>query len=183
MKAHKAIQLLRQALMPYIAGELEAARVAAPVVGAQVAQASALSSTLLAMEIDGRIRLIQFDQQGAPEEATADLPFVCLGSGQLLADPFMTFLRGIFWDEGRLPSLAEATFATVWTLTQAIEVSPAFLSEPIHVHTLTRESGGPSARELEPSDLQEHRQAVGEARTLLRSWRRVDNLVPPPPEP
>lgn len=183
MKAHKATQLLRQSFMPYIAGELEAARIAAPVVGAQVAQASALSSTLLAIHLDGRIRLVQFDQQGAPEEATVDLPFVCLGSGQLLADPFMTFLRGVFWDKGRLPSLAEATFATVWTLTQAIDVSPAYLAEPIHVFTLTQESTLRVARELEPSELQEHRQAASEARAVLRSWRRVDNLVPPPPDP
>lgn len=39
--------------------------------------------------------LFQFDQQGAPEEAEDDLPFVSIASGQAIAEPFFTFIRRV----------------------------------------------------------------------------------------
>lgn len=183
-KSHKAMQILRAAFHPYLAGELEAARIAAPVVGPQVAQSSAVSSTLLAMCLDDGVpRLFQFDQQGAPEEATDQLPFVSLGSGEVIADPFMAFLRGLFWDEGELPTLAEGQFATVWTLEQAIDVSPAFLSRPSRVFVLSASGGKCTALQLDGTEIQDDLQAVADAKQLLHDWRRVDRAVPPPPEP
>lgn len=180
-KPYKAMTTLRQSFLTHIAVELEAAKVAIPVVGVQAAQASAISATLLAMSLDGRPRMFQFDHQGAPEEATDRLPWVCLGSGQMIADPFMAFLRGIFWEDGELPTIAEGTFAVVWTLEQAIDVSPAYLAPPIRVFTLTQEGQAVAAIQLDETELQEHKQAVATARQLLKDWRRVDREVEPPP--
>ena len=48
---------------------------------------------------DGRPELIQCNHVGSAEAATDDLPFVAIGSGQGIADPFLAFLRGVFWPD------------------------------------------------------------------------------------
>ncbi len=184
MRPHKAMQLIRGTFLPHIAAEMQAAQVAAPVVGPQIAQASAISDTLLAVCLDdGRPRLFRFDQQGSPEEATEDIPFVCLGSGEIIADPFMAFLRGLFWEQGSLPTLAEGQFATIWTLEQAIAVSPAFIAHPSRVWVLSTSGARCAARQVPEDELQDDLQAVTEARRVLGEWRRGKSMMPAPPPP
>lgn len=183
MKSHKVMLSLRKTFFEHIGPEMQAAAVAAQLIGSSNAQVSAVSQTLLAMSVDGKARLYEFDAQGAPEEKTASLPFVCLGSGQMLADPFMAFLRGIFWEDGKLPTLNEGLFATVWTLTQAIAVSPAYIALPIGIFTLRQSGASCQARQVNDSELGELGQAVAGAREWLGQYRRVDPTVESPPEP
>lgn len=85
-----------------------------------------LTSSLIALPIGGitgRPELIQFDYMGMPETASEDLPSVAIGSGQQLADPFLAFLRRVFWKE-KAPHWTDGVFATVWTLLQAIQITP-----------------------------------------------------------
>ena len=74
-----------------------------------------LCKSLVAMPHERRACLFQFDFNGAPERATKDLPFVALGSGQPIADPFLAFLRRLWWMEEE-PTLAEGRLAAVWTI-------------------------------------------------------------------
>src|ERR1043165_9396221 len=103
-KPGAAMTIMRTAIWPDIAGEFQAATAAQHVIG-HLAQSSALSHTIVALPLDRQLSLIYFDQQGAPEEATNDLPFISIGSGRLTADPFLAFIRKIFWPIGALPSL------------------------------------------------------------------------------
>src|SRR5690606_6015720 len=135
------------------------------------ARISALGQTLVAMPAKGVPTLFQFDQNGAPEEATVSLPFICLGSGQSLADPFMAFIRSIFWEESSLPTIPEATFATLWAIQQSVSVAPGGLAEPIHIYVLEGDGQRYKARELEQSELDEHRQAIAQAREALAHFR------------
>ena len=180
-KSAKAMTLLRTVFWQHIGQELEAARAAGPVVGQGVAQLSALQSTLVAMCFGGQPRLYQFDQQGAPEEASTHLPFVCLGSGQSNADPIMAFLKGLLWDDGQLPTIANGIFAAVWTVSQSIAVAPMYLGEPVRVYVLRAEKNRCQAAELEPSELQEVLQAVDSARTHLKEWIRMEHEAPEVP--
>jgi 20S proteasome alpha/beta subunit len=181
----QAMALLRQKFLPHLQAEFSAAAMAQSVLG-NAALSSALSHTLLAMPVKNKARLFQFDQQGAPEEASADLPFVCIGSGQKLADPFLAFLKDIFWETGRLPPLADAVFATVWTISQAIDVAPGGLGHPVQVYTLRKEGTDWVARKLADEDLQEHYQAIQSAKDRLRGVRAAlqpedsDGGEPPP---
>src|SRR5689334_4651389 len=68
-KSVEAMTIIRQAIWPDILGELQAAAAAQQVIG-QHALPSALSSSVVAMPLDKQFALFQFDQQGAPEEAT-----------------------------------------------------------------------------------------------------------------
>ena len=84
---------------------------------------------------DSRPVLFQCDLSGKTEAATSELPTVAVGSGQPIADPFLTLLRRIFWSD-TAPTLVSGIFATVWTLQQAIQVSPGGLSGPIVISTV-----------------------------------------------
>lgn len=178
---------LRQKFFPHLEVEFKAAEMAQHVVGGAVAQESVLSHTLVAMRVKNEPRLYQFNHQGAPEEAKESLPFVCIGSGQLVADPFMAFIKGLFWEEGKFPSLPQGEFATVWTIEQAISVATGGLAEPVHIYRLAKEDSSWKARELEDAEFGEHREAIGKAREALQKFRGefepLEQEASPPPKP
>jgi hypothetical protein len=177
---------LRRQFHPHIEDEFKAAQVAAPMLGG-AAGSSAMSHTLIAMPIykENTVALFQFDQQGAPEMSTDKLPFVCVGSGQVLADPFLAFLKDVFWDGSGYPKLQTALFTAIWTVQQSIAVAPAGIGGPIHVCTLTRDDGAWKASELTSDQLQEHQQAIGDARQTLADFRKSMQAAPAvnPPAP
>ena len=135
----------------------------------QAAISLAATTSLVAIIGEGRPQLIQCNQVGQAEAATDDLPYVSIGSGQSLADPFLAFLRQVFWPDSP-PRLAQGIFAVVWTLTHSIRVAPGGVSEPIQVMTLTNDKGKPSAQVLQDVELQEHRQSVDAAERHLSSF-------------
>ncbi len=182
VKSYQAMAIIRQALQPHLTMEFEAARVAQPVVGQQVAAQSALTSMLVAMPLGHIPILLQFDHQGAPEELTEDLPFVTIGSGQSNADPFLAFVRRIFWPK-RLPTVDEATFTTLWTLNQAIETAPAHVGDPKQIVVLEKLGTQCQARELAPADLEEHLVAIAEAENALARFKEGAVKIQTLPEP
>ena len=166
---------------------LQTASLSAPLLG-QAAATLAGTQSLIALPVGGttgRPELIQCQLNGQPEAATDDLPYVCIGSGQAIADPHMAFLRRVFW-ENKLPNVADGIFAVMWTLIHAIQVNTGGVAEPIQLAVLER-SGGKElrAKELSQDDLAEHRQHVREAEEYLRSFGDVqgDDAVPPPEAP
>jgi 20S proteasome alpha/beta subunit len=174
---------LRRKFDPIVTGEWKAAQASAPVIGSGIAVLSVASHSIIAMGVAGRPSLFQFDQQGAPEEATVGLPFVCAGSGELIADPLMGFHRSVFWKDGQLPTMPQAVFAVVWTLKEAIELGPPGVSLPIHVYTLTKSSSGCVGRKLDDTDLQEHLQAVADAKIHFGEFRNLKPSTAPPMPP
>ncbi len=61
-----------------------------------------------------------------------DLWFVSIGSGQRIVDPFLGFLRSVFWKDST-PSLQEGIFMALWSLEHACEVNPGGIDEPITI--------------------------------------------------
>lgn len=182
-KCPEAMNIMRKELWKDIEGEMQAAAIAQQTIGRAALQ-SALSSSLVALPLDKKFALIQFDQQAAPEEATESLPFVCIGSGQPIADPFLAFIRKIFWPEG-MPSLEQGIFSAVWTLDHAIETNPGGVADPTQIMVLEQDGKDFKARELEKSELQEHREAINSAELALQKFRtlNVGGDSSPPPEP
>ena len=82
---------------------------------------------------------------------------------------------------GRHSDSGKIVFATVWTVEQCIAVAPAYLAGPTRVYTLTHEGGACVAARVGDDVLQEHRQAVADARDSLRRWRILDAPAPAPP--
>lgn len=125
---------------------------------------NSLCKSLLAIPLRGSGTLIQFDYNGAPESATKELPFVALGSGQPIADPFLAFLKRVLWKE-REPTVAEGRFAAAWTIEHAIRTNPGGLAGPLQMATLTVSNNRPRVDNI--ADIAEHQQALNEAERVL----------------
>lgn len=135
----RAMTALRTHLWDQIQPELQAARAMPSLVGDR-ALSSALAACLIAFPVANSPCLFQFDKQAAPEEATEDLPFVTLGSGQPIADPFLAFLRRVFWEK-RLPNLQEGVLAAFWSLDHAIRTNAGGVANPKSIAVLRQVNG------------------------------------------
>ena len=187
-KPHEIMVTIRNALWRHVEPEMQAAQVASRVVGPAVASQSCICTTMIALPMQKYCGLFQFDQQCAPEEASDGLPFISIGSGQPLADPFLAFIRRIFWRD-RLPTKAEGIFAALWTLQHAIDTAPGGIGDPTQIVLIESESDDRwQARELLSEELQEHKEAISCAEHSLSNFREAfeKNDIeesPPPPHP
>ena len=161
--------LISDGMRTHIVPLFQTAKVTAPVVGNGMAGTNVMSSSVVAMIIQRKPALFQFAYDAASEQATEDIPFIAVGSGQGLADPFLAFLRRIFWKD-HLPTLNEGIFAALWAVEQAIIVNPGGVSKPIQVAVLTEEDGG-VARELDATELEEHYQSIQAAENKLSTYK------------
>ena len=163
-------RLIQQAILVDAKEAMAAAETTVPFTGPQQAFMLAATASLIAVPVgglNGTPELIQCNHVGMTEAATTDLPFVAIGSGQELADPFLAILRRIFWPD-RLPRVSDGVFAIIWSLLHAIKTSTGGVSEPIQIAVLQGKEL--SARILEDSELQEHRQHVLEAEQHLATF-------------
>lgn len=101
-----------------------------------------------------------------------DIWYVSVGSGQPIVDPFLAFLRSVFWKEGP-PNLRGGTFLTLWALLHACEVNPGGINEPIGIAVLEGKKGKFRARQLLEHELAEHRNMVQSAKGHMASFRET----------
>jgi len=164
--------LISNAIRPHIINEANVAQQLRPVL--PNASTAFLVTAVVAMPVAKKLTLLEFTETGAPEVVPASVPFVAIGSGKPLADPFLGFLRRIFWPVDE-PTLPEGTFAALWTLDQCIRTSYAFLSQPVHIAQI-RTDNNFAARRLSEEELTEHREAIRVAEQRLSTFR--DAMVP-----
>ena len=176
-RAELAIGVMRNSFWNVVGPEWTAVAATAKVFGPGAVSSSAHTAMLVAMPLDGKAELIQFDQQCAPELATDDLPFVAIGSGQQIADPFLALVRKIFWPKS-VPNLNDGVFSIVWTLRHAIDTVPQGVADPIQVAVLEKQKGEWSARELTSGELEQHEEAVKDAERALIDWRSQFTKAP-----
>lgn len=106
-----------------------------------------------------------------PELKTDSLWFCSMGSAQPITDPFLAFLRDIFWPTSQ-PSVTEGTFAVTWTLDHAIQFNPGGVNGPPQIGILERgKNGHLGARLLSDNELFEHRQNIEEAKKAMREFK------------
>ncbi len=170
-KPFQAMTILREAMWKHAEMEWKAAAVTRPAIG-YIATESVVCQSIVALPVSKQSCLFQFDQQCAPEEATEDLPFVSIGLGQNIADPFLAFLRRVFWPN-KIPSINDGIFATVWTLEHAIKTNPGGVAKPEQIAVLQKIKGNWQALELSNVQLEEHREASGRAEQHLREFQRM----------
>lgn len=144
---------------------------------------TSLCRSLIALPVNHQPFLFQFDYNGAPERATKDLPFVAIGSGQPIADPFLAFLKRLFWADHE-PTLAEGRFAAIWAIDHVRRTNPGGVSGDIQLATLTVAAKTPSVIIATPDDVQEHYQKVGAAEAALQAHvKDAPSGVAVPPRP
>ncbi len=101
-----------------------------------------------------------------------DIWYVSVGSGQPIVDPFLGFLRSIFWEKNP-PNLRGGIFMTLWALRHACEVNPGGINEPISIAVLERKKENFKARLLSEEELKEHRDMVKSATDHMASFQEI----------
>lgn len=130
---------------------------------------------LIAAVHAGQPFLVEYDTaKFQPEIKEGNLFFVSMGSGQMLADPFLAFVARVLWD-GKMPTVADAKFGVFWALKHAISLAPGGVGGPIIIATLQKSGVNWVAADMDEnqeleeyiSDLEKHigsfaREAISE---------------------
>lgn len=132
---------------------------------------------LLAFHAEGEFNLCEYavtDLQ--PELKTKQLWYASMGSGQLIADPFLAFIKKVFSPD-EVPVLSDGILYAVWALAQTIELNTGGIGGPIQIATLSMIDGSPVARNLSQSDIQEHLDNVHDITRYLSEYPNQKNLA------
>jgi 20S proteasome alpha/beta subunit len=127
---------------------------------------------------DGKsFHLCEFDTNDfQPEfkEPGSDIWFVSMGSGQTITDPFLGFMRKVFFHDSP-PSVVDAILITTWTLQHAIELNAGGVNGPSQIAIIRKEDEDSkySATMLSQNELQEHLSNVTEAEEYLSKYREI----------
>jgi hypothetical protein len=105
-----------------------------------------------------------------PELKNDKIWYVSMGSAQFITDPFLGFLREVFWDGGR-PKLQDAIFAVTWVLEQAVALNPGGVSAPIRLAILEQVNGKYQSRRPDDAELAQHRENVVAVKAHLRKFK------------
>lgn len=104
-----------------------------------------------------------------PEVREGNLFFVSIGSGQMLADPFLAFVSRVLW-HGQMPDVENAKFGVYWVLDHTIKYAPGGIGAPIKLAVLRRVDGNWKAEELQ--DTQEAAEYIDELETHIAGFAR-----------
>ncbi len=153
----------------HIGPALHTAGLASQLIGG-AAQADALCGCLLAANFKDGVKLVEISPQGGWEYLSENIPFVCIGSGKANADPFMRYLRSVFFQD-QSPNLNEAVLAAYWTVQACIDAGTQGVGMGVDVFVLDAAGEKPAARQLEEADLAEAKSFVKEAEDAWRTLR------------
>lgn len=167
----KSITKLQDHLRPLINKGFETAGLAARVVGPNIAQSDAICHSLLAAPFKDGLKLVEITPQVAVECMTAQLPFISMGSGKNSADPFLGFLRKVYWPAS-LPTVVEGALAAYWTIKHSIDMKVLGVGFDVDVFVVEpRDNKSFIARQLDDAELAEHNDFIVASEDALRSLR------------
>jgi 20S proteasome alpha/beta subunit len=176
---------LQDALRPVVNGALNTAGIAARVIGNAAAMGDAICGGLLAAGFKDGLKLVEITPQVAVEYMTNDLPFISMGSGKLSADPFLGFLRKVYWPT-QLPTIQEGALAAYWTIQHAIEMKVSGVGFSVDVFVIEPKGKTFTARKLDEAEVAEHFEFMKAAEEALREVREAmtaPSAAQPPVEP
>jgi hypothetical protein len=114
-----------------------------------------------------------------PEIRTGKLFFVSMGSGQMLADPFLAFVCRVLW-RGQMPDVDHGKFGVYWVLAHTIKLAPGKVGPPIHLATLREIDGKWIAQE---QDTQESAQYIDALENYIGGFAPKATIEEAPSEP
>jgi hypothetical protein len=127
---------------------------------------------LVAFAYKNDLQLCEFPCSDFQPELKTSVWYASMGSGQLIADPFLALIRRVFWKD-TAPSFPEAVFAVTWVLQHAIAVNPGGINGPMQIAVLQNVSGAPKARLLSDDELDAHKENATGAEEHLRKYREI----------
>ena len=121
-----------------------------------------------------------------PEFKTEKIWYGSMGSGQTLTDPFLAFIRKLFWKDG-MPNIEEGIFAAVWALQHAIEFNPGGIAGPIDIAVLSKQDNGEfKSHFLSAAEVEEHINNIKEIENKITQHQKqfkseLAKDIPKPP--
>lgn len=97
--------------------------------------------------------------------------YVAMGSGQALAEPFIAFVRDVFWEKD-IPNIQDGIFAAYWTLAHTIQLNAGGINGPISIATLRCVDGSFQAKVFDEEELAEHKDNISAIKNRLRDYRQ-----------
>jgi 20S proteasome alpha/beta subunit len=127
-------------------------------------------AALVGFPLGDKIHLCEFALSDfQPEFKTEKLWYASIGGGQPITDPFLAFMREVFWVAGP-PTVQDAIFAVTWALDHAVRINPGGINGPIHIAVLEKHNGNFQARLLNNGELEEHYENIRQAKERLRTF-------------
>ncbi len=113
-----------------------------------------------------------------------------MGTGQLIADPQLGFVRAVFWGDS-VPNCQEGIFAATLVLKLGCEMAPIGVAPPLQMailHSSPEHKGQLRARNLSDEELYEHGEVADEAMKYFSEFRsgvsgRISPENSPPVDP
>lgn len=126
---------------------------------------------LLGAPIESSGQLIEFAAADfQPEIKNGKIHFVAMGSGQTLAEPFMSFVDRTFW-KSKAPDVKTALFGVHWALAHTIRCAPGGVGEPICLATLQNGKNGWHAQLVSDEVLQEQAEHMAAIEDVIGNYR------------
>lgn len=177
-KYAKIRELLKGKLITVVERAFATAMAAAPVIGQSAASMEAVCGAIFAAEFKDGLGVVEITPQANFDKLTDSNPFVCLGSGRQNADPFIAFLRSIYWPD-RLPTVDEAITSTYWTIHFVSELGTSGVGLGVNVIVLEKEEDSFVTREVNDEKFLETNEFIEAARTTLAALPKGGITEPP----
>lgn len=138
---------------------------------AQTGASMGAYGVLVAAPADGVGQLIEFATADfQPELKTGKIHFVAMCSGQMLAEPFMSFVDRTFW-KSKAPDVKTALFGVHWALAHTIKCAPGGVGDPICLATLINGKNGWLAELVSDEVLQEQSEHMAAIEDRIAGYR------------
>ena len=114
-----------------------------------------------------------------PEMKVGKIFFVSMGSGQLLADPFLSFVCRVLW-RSEMPNVDRGKFGVYWVLAHTLKLAPGKIGPPIRLATLRQVNNIWLAQE---QDTQESAQYIDELENHIGEFAPQATIEEAPAKP
>lgn len=136
---------------------------------------------LLGIVIEGEPHLIEFATTDfQPELKEGKSFYVSMGSGQLLADPFLTFVKRVLWRD-TMPTVERAKIGVIWALKYTIGLAAGGVGGAMRLGVIrSQPDGGWQANVLD--DVQEQEQYINELESRIsldEPFKEAESSIPP----
>ena len=137
---------------------------------------------LLGIVANGEAHLVEFGVTDfQPEIKEKKISYVAMGSGQMLAEPFLAFVNRVLWKE-EVPDVELAKMGVFWVLDHTIKLAPGGVGAPIMLATI--KGGGTKWKASVTRETQEQAQYISELENSISAQEPVAAAQPtPPPKP
>jgi hypothetical protein len=119
---------------------------------------------LLGKIIDNKHTLTFFDNSFQPLSINEDFWYHSSGSGAIISNPMLGFIRNVLWKDNKPPKLANGILTVVMAIQTTIDINAGGVNGPIHITVLRKNDRGVWVIEsLSQEEIDEYKGNLNEA--------------------